>query len=254
MTRRRRPLAALLVLAATLAAAPAARADDKGGSDEELKAALERRTQELLDAVTNGRKEVWERYLDPDMTYTDETGAVQTKRSLVDQVAPLPKNISGELKVSDFSMHRHGDTVITLYVSVETETYFGQVLHARYRETDTWRKTADGWRIIGAQLIALRDDPPTIALPAARLDEYVGVYRLTPEVTYTIRRDGDQLLARRTGREETKLLAEAGDVFFVPGQPRLRTIFRRGPDGKITGFVERRETWDVLWTREPSPR
>jgi hypothetical protein len=38
-------------------------------------------------------------------------------------------------------------------------------------------------------------------------------------------------------------------MFFVPGRPRLRTVFQRGPDGRITGFVERRESWDVVWKR-----
>jgi hypothetical protein len=47
------------------------------------------------------------------------------------------------------------------------------------------------------------------------------------------------------------LKAELPDLFFVPGQPRLRKVFQRGPDGRITGFVERRETWDVAWKRMP---
>ena len=37
------------------------------------------------------------------------------------------------------------------------------------------------------------------------------------------------------------VLAEARDVFFTPGKPRTRRIFRRGSDGGVTGFADRRE-------------
>ena len=43
--------------------------------------------------------------------------------------------------------------------------------------------------------------------------------------------------------------AEAPDVLFVPGKPRYRKVFLRGPDGRITGFAERREAWDIVWKR-----
>ena len=43
--------------------------------------------------------------------------------------------------------------------------------------------------------------------------------------------------------------AEAPDVFFVKGDPRIRKIFQRDASGKITGFVERRESWDIAWIR-----
>jgi len=34
-----------------------------------------------------------------------------------------------------------------------------------------------------------------------------------------------------------------------PPPARDRTIFQRDERGKITGFVERREAWDIAWTR-----
>ena len=54
---------------------------------------------------------------------------------------------------------------------------------------------------------------------------------------------------RRTGRPEETLKAEVADLFYVPGRPRLRKVFQRGADGKILGFVERREAWDISWKR-----
>jgi hypothetical protein len=45
------------------------------------------------------------------------------------------------------------------------------------------------------------------------------------------------------------LLPETGDVFFTPGRPRIRRIFTRAPDGHVTGFADRREGTDLVWTR-----
>jgi hypothetical protein len=79
----------------------------------------------------------------------------------------------------------------------------------------------------------------------------VGVYGLTPEVTYTLRREGDGLVGNRTGRRPEVLKVELRDCLFVPGQSRLRKIFQRDAKGAVTGFVERRESWDIAWHRLP---
>ena len=39
------------------------------------------------------------------------------------------------------------------------------------------------------------------------------------------------------------------DVLFSPGRVRYRYVFRRDAAGKITGFAERREAWDLVWSR-----
>ena len=101
---------------------------------------------------------------------------------------------------------------------------------------------------VHAQLI----DPPALQLPSARLDEYAGVYRLNADIKFTIRREGSRLVGERSGRPAQTLSVEAADVLFVAGQPRSRKIFLRGADGRITGFVDRREGRDIPWTRIPS--
>jgi hypothetical protein len=119
------------------------------------------------------------------------------------------------------------------------------VLHARYRSTDTWLLTNGAWQMVGSQVMALRDDPPAVDLAPTAIDPYVGRYALTPTVIYTISRDGASLHGQRTGRTQETLKVEVADVLFVPGQPRLRKIFKRDAAGRITGFVERRESWDI---------
>jgi hypothetical protein len=210
---------------------------------------LLRYTQELLDAVTFGSPAVWQRYLDSAMSYTTEDGTVLGKGDMVAQIKPLPHGVSGNLKVMDFRVTLHGPVAIATHVDDEHETYHGHQLHCQYRTTDTWVETPAGWRLIASQVLALRTDPPALPFTEQQMTEYVGRYSLTPEITYEIRREGNGLVGHETGRKPASLRAEARDVLFMPGRPRYRMVFRRGPDGRITDFAERREAWDLVWTR-----
>ena len=53
----------------------------------------------------------------------------------------------------------------------------------------------------------------------------------------------------RPGSTMRPLKIEVRDVLFVPEQPRIRKIFQRDGKGKITGFVDRRESWDLVWKK-----
>jgi len=236
-------LAAGLTLSALFVLQAPARAS------EDVVALLHRQTQELVDAITSGSAATWSRYMDDRATLTDEEGTVQTKADLVKSIRPLPEGVSGILKVTDFKATVHGPVAITTYVNDEHETYHGHKLHCQYRSTDTWLKTPAGWRLIAAQVLALRADPPAVGLTARQLDDYVGRYALAPTITYEIRRAGSGLEGQQSGRKAEPLRAEVPDVLFVPGKPRYRKIFTRGSGGRITGFAERREAWDLNWTR-----
>jgi hypothetical protein len=210
---------------------------------------LRRQTQELIDAVTAGAAAVWDRYLEEKAVYTAEDGSVSTKEQMVAQIRPLPEGVSGNLKVIDFKATVHGSVAVTNYVIDEDEVYHGHKLHCQYRTTDTWLKTPAGWRLIAGQVLALRTDPPAVTLSARQMEEYVGSYALTPTLNYEIRLKDGGLEGQQTGRKAEPLRAEVVDVLFVPGKPRYRKIFQRGPDGRITGFAERREAWDLNWTK-----
>lgn len=218
---------------------------------DEISELLRAQTQELVDAIATGEVAVWERYLHEAAVITAEDGAVMTKAERVEELRPLPEGVSGTIQVTEFEARVQGTVAITTYVDDEHESYYGHELHCQYRVTDTWLETPEGWRLLASQILALRTDPPAIALTARQLEEYSGRYALTPEIAYEIRAKDGGLEGQRIGREVEILLAEAPDVLFVPGKPRYRKIFRRGPDGRITGFAERREAWDLEWTRVP---
>jgi ketosteroid isomerase-like protein len=211
-------------------------------------ATVQRQAQELNDAVTYGRADVWSRYMHDDGVYTDEEGTRSTKAEIVAQIGPLPAGISGVLTTQDFRAKRTGDVIVTTYVIDEHETYHGAALHCQYRNTVTWVRSGGMWKILALQTIALRADPPETML--TQLDDYVGSYRLSSDVTYTVTRAADGLAGQQTGGRARPLKAEVRDLFFNPGRPRYRFLFMRTGDGRVDRMIERREAWDIVWMRE----
>ncbi len=238
-------LASIFVLALALSLAPGARAR----ADESVPDLLRRQSQELIDAISAGTPAVWEKYLAAEARYVDESGQVMTKQQMVGDIRPLPAGVTGSIRILQYEAVVHGDVAVATYVNDENENYHGHALHCQYRTTETWKKGPEGWRLLAGQVLALRTDPPAVTLPASLLSEYAGRYALTPELDYAIRRNGDSLEGQQTGRRPETLSAEAPDVFFVSGRPRYRYVFLRDADGKVTGFAQRREAWDLVWKR-----
>jgi hypothetical protein len=223
------------------------------GAAENVPDILKRQTQEMVDAIATGGAAVWDKYLDEGVRYVDESGTVMTKKQMVEGTKPLPEGVTGTITVTAFDAVAHGDVAVATYVNDENEDFHGHKLHCQYRTTDTWLKTRTGWRLIAAQVLALRTDPPPAPLAASLRGEYCGRYALTAAIVYEIRCNGDTLEGQQTGRKAEELRAEAPDVLFVRGRPRYRYVFLRDAGGKITGFAQRREAWDLVWKRAPLP-
>jgi Domain of unknown function (DUF4440) len=254
---RRLVVASALVLAVGALAQSLAQAAEKSGkahaseaSGKTVEEMLQADTQALMDAVGAGNATVWDRLLDARVTYVDENGALLDRKALVDGIKPLPAGVSGTIHVTDFHAAVHGDVAVTTHVDDEHETFHGHVLHCQYRTTDTWQRTPGGWRLVGGQVLALRTDPPALEVDPDDLEEYAGRYTLAPDVAYEISLTEQGLEGRQTGKKPEPLKVEAGDVLFVPGKPRYRKVFLRNEDGDITGFAERREAWDLVFTKE----
>jgi hypothetical protein len=232
-----------------LAGASVAIANKASTAPASTREVLERATQTLADAIAPGQRSVWEHYSDPRLVYVTENNEVKTRAEQLDDLKPLPQGSSGWIVVQEFQCTDFGAFAVTTYIMDEHETVEGHELHARYRESDTWRAAADGWRMVAAQVYAIPQDPPRASLPAARLEEYEGTYGLSPTTRQQIRRVDDHLIAERPGGAPQMLLRESGDVFFTPGRPRTRRIFSRSADGQVNGFADRREGIDLTWSR-----
>ncbi len=212
---------------------------------------LRAKDQALLDAIAPGDRKVWDQALAPDAVYVDENGAVMNRSQFLEQLTPLPAGASGNLHIASYTAHIVGDLATVIHVDDEQENYHGQVLSSRYLTTETWRRDDGEWKLYLIHAYAVPKDPPAITLPAKEMEQYVGRY-VAGDLVYLIKWDGQQLVGGRKGGSMKPLQVEVRDVLFVPGQPRIRKIFQRDARGKITGFVDRRESWDLVWKKEKS--
>jgi hypothetical protein len=206
--------------------------------------------QQLSDAITNGTPAVWDKYLDPDVIYAEEDDSYKGKDEMIKEVRPLPRGLGGEIKVELLSYHEDGDTAVALFRQHEIERYYGQTIHASYLLSTVWKERPDGWKQIEGQVLAERTDPPSISLPPGDLHKFAGSYKLKDsEPTYTITINDGKLMGARAGKAASEWHAETRDVFFIKDDPRIRKIFQYDSTGKVIGFIERRESWDIVWNK-----
>jgi len=209
---------------------------------------LRAQDQALLDAIAPGDRKVWDRALAADAVYVDENGAVISRSEFLKQLEPLPAGASGSIQITSYSAHISGDMAAVVHTDDEQENYHGQMLHARYLTTETWRREAGEWKLHLVHTYAMLKDPPAISLPAEALQQYAGRY-VAGDLVYLIQWDGKELVGGREAGPMKPLKVEVRDVLFIAGQPRVRKIFQRDEAGSIAGFVDRREGRDLVWRR-----
>ena len=231
--------AALALAVALGAASPHALADQLRAKD-----------QALLDAFAPVDRAVWERALWSEATYVDENGAIMDRAQFLATLVPLPKGVSGQITITDYQCRVSGDTALVIHRDDERENYHGISLRAQYLMTETWLRRGGEWRLALVHAYVVAIDPPALAVPAARLDQYVGAYRAAPDLTFTIRRQGGRLIGSSQSGKSNDLLLESPDVLFMAGQPRVKRIFQRDDAGRVTGFIDRREGEDIYFKRE----
>lgn len=89
-----------------------------------------------------------------------------------------------------------------------------------------------------------------ITLPEETLETYVGQYRLTPQVTFTVTRRGTRLFIQATGQGEGEVFAEKPGEFFAKIVDAQFT-FISGPDGKAAQLILHQNGRDLKMERIP---
>jgi hypothetical protein len=211
---------------------------------------LVRRTQELCDAVVPGNAAPWKKYYADDCLYHDEKGRALNKPQLVADIAPLPEGYSGKITIDKPESRITSGTAVLSYDMLETETIFGQELHARYHQIDTWMKRAGQWQIVASQAFRYYEDPAEGKAEPAELAAYLGTYELSPksERKSILTSENGKLFLQRTGGKKVELVPEVSGLFFRRGVEG-RILFRLGPDGKAAALIDRRNNEDVVWKK-----
>jgi hypothetical protein len=214
---------------------------------------LVRRTQELYDGIVPGNQGPWKKYFADDCIFADEKGRTLDKAKLIADITPMPAGYSGAIKIANVQSRIIGDTAVLSYDLSETETIFGQELHARYHTTDTWLQRNGGWQIIASQAHRYYEDPAVGKADPRKFTDYIGTYELAPGQTRSVTADGDKLFVERKGKKEQlnrkeQLFPETSDLFFRKGVEG-RILFHYDANGKADSLIDRRNNEDVIWRK-----
>ena len=189
-------------------------------------------------------------YLAEGSIYTDEEGNVKTKEDLLKELTPLPKGYIGSIKMGEPKVLIQDNVIALSHRDREDLELYGQKIVTYFHSTDTWAKQKDGqWRIVATQTMAIPNERKPMQINSQKLDAYVGQYQLSPEVTYTITREGDKLFGQRTGRARDELLPLCVDILYRKGVWRGEKVFERDAQGNVVTMLDRRENNDLVWKK-----
>jgi ketosteroid isomerase-like protein len=238
------------ILASSLALAGAAYSAPRADEDANLSALLKRQTQSFSEAGQRGDAVTINRYLDRDVVFTNETGAIATKKELVEGTTPTPANApKRRIEVTNWALRRQGDVATATFVDEVTQDFQGQTLVLRFQSTETWAKRPGGWKMIASHTMNVPRPPVALALAPADLDAYVGIYEVDSTYVVKISRDVDGLTASANGGSPVPLKVEIKDVLFTQASPNVRKIFQRDAAGHVIGYINRRDGADLIFKK-----
>ena len=216
---------------------------------QDVSGLLHRQTQAFSDAGQQGKGTTMAKYLDDDVVFFNEVGDSATKADLSQNGPPAP-GVNRTITTTDWACKVHGNVAVTSFIDVVELGPPQRRDRYRYRSVETWMKEKGGWKIIGSETVALREDPAAVALDRGTLEEYVGTYEASQGMDITFTRQGDRLLASLNGSSPVAQEAQARDILFSPGQGATPKVFQRDANGRITGFIYLRGNHSLTFKRK----
>lgn len=210
-------------------------------------------SQQLMDAVGEGKPEVWQRVVADDALVVDEFGRRQGKKEIVDSLRPFPVGFSGSIEIHDPQVRVYGDTAVIVCEEYERETVFSQQFVVRYIAVNTFVHRDGAWKLVAMEDVTLPTPPPKLAVTGLDLADYSGVYRYGPDRAWTFAlHDGALSYTTKAGRPPIAVDPIAKDVFMEGegSDERNLLIFRRDATGRIVELIERRKFNDLHLERE----
>lgn len=218
----------------------------KAANDDVLNM-LVQKEQQLADAIAVGRKAIWKDALHETCLITLEDGKQVKRDAFLEDLKPLPSHFKGSIKVIEPALQLVDNTAVLTFIYDERLELYGQTIHTRYRQTGTWMKMKDGWKMIALQVFEIPKNPAPVSFPAAVLNKYTGTYQVDKDHQSIVTLKNGRLFAQKSDRDPVELLAETENVFFREGDGRVRVIFLREPGGEKYRMVERRAGEDLVW-------
>jgi ketosteroid isomerase-like protein len=214
---------------------------------------LKRQAQSFRGAGQRGAVSAMRRYLDDQVLFVNEDGAVSGNRDFkTGAPAAPPRPGSSTLTLSDWVLHYSGDVAVASYTDHQTVRFGDQILSYQFLSVDSWVKRRSGWKLIGSETIPLNQDPPAMTPAPQELADYAGNYVAGQLLRVTIALDGNALALSTNGGSPAVLVPISRDEFIsggaAPGYARAPIIFQRDAQGHISGYVSR----NVILSRRES--
>lgn len=224
------------------AAAPASAGND------DVSAVLLAKTWAFSDAGPLGQGPAMAALVDERVTFFNENGDQATKADLA-AISPTPSGgVVTRMSVTDWSCQDYGNVAVTGFIDTAARTDSGgRTTFFRYRSVETWLRRGKDWVMIGSETVALPGDPGTVPLTNAA--DFAGTYSARSGQTAEFTVKEGKLLASINGQPAVPQEAEAPDMLFTPGEPRIVRIFRRNAQGRIVGFIAHRTGQNLIFDR-----
>lgn len=167
--------------------------------------------------------------------------AVMENRTAEGTAAALRTVVETQLAVSidDVRVQVHGQTAAVTYLKNSRLVFNGEPVSKVFRCTETFVRHDGRWQSVLHTETVVPGEPVAASVAVNTLDDYVGEYRLTPSVVYSVAREGGRLL---WGRSRQELVPENETTFIFKRRPNrsvdlntsYRVIFVRDARGRVT--------------------
>lgn len=220
-------------LAAELAALLQAMADSRWG---------------LTDRSITEAERLAQAHLANDHISVYENGDTRTKEDIVNRSAPdrvkqiRSSALSAHLvaTVGQVTTHAWSDSAVGHYQINMTLVLNAEPVSKTFRCTEVFRRLEGRWQSVLHTETVTPTSPVAAKIDSRLYDDYVGRYRLLPDVIFTITREGDRLLLG--ARKKLHLIPETENTFLIERDPERKVhsdtgytfIFVRDANGRVS--------------------
>ncbi len=242
----------------TLATTALAAAQAIGPGPATARPTLEQEFKSLLQEMADARwaltekgaaqsKAVTERTLADTYVEVLENGDTRTKAEVMENRTPegtaaAVKTVAETqltVAIEDVRVQTYGETATVNYLKNSRLVFNGEAVVKLFRCTETFIRRDGRWQSVLHTEAVIPGEPAAAKVEAKAFGDYVGEYRLTPSVVYTVSREGDKLY---WGRGKQELVPESENTFIfrrrtnrkVDLNTSYRVIFVRDDKGRVT--------------------
>lgn len=215
-------------------------------TDRNLENTLTRIARERILQFDRGDKSLWGPYVAEGYLIATPTGAIQTRKEVMDGFEPPRDGYHDEFSFKDVHVRRDGDTAVMSYVIDEYEFWDDQKYTVpKLRKTDTYILRNKRWLLLTSQETFIPAPYKEVSVDPGTFQPYVGRYRLMHSLFYTVSILNNRLLLKESDKPNPKVLHPlSADTFFADGES-AKIIFVRDNQGSVTHFLIRDNDYDI---------